>query len=67
MAPCEERPTSTQSESGTLWLDLRQWLYCIMRWDLTPKRPVLCAGLGLLTCRGRESGLTEGTWPIRGG
>src|SRR5690606_19053197 len=28
MVPWGERPTSTQSESGTLWGDLRQPLYC---------------------------------------
>lgn len=28
MVPWGECPTSTQLESGTLWLDLRQPLYC---------------------------------------
>lgn len=28
MVPWGERPTSTQFESGTLWVDLRQPLYC---------------------------------------
>ncbi|MQY05435.1 hypothetical protein ACRB68_35100 [Actinomadura sp. RB68] len=28
MVPWGERPTSTQLESGTLWVDLRQPLYC---------------------------------------
>lgn len=62
MVPWAERPTSTHSVLGLLWLDLRQALYCCFTCRALPvhsaDRPYP---------RGARGSLARGGWPVGGG